>query len=103
MIADEVGARGLVCLGYPFHPPGRPDRLRVAHLKDLETPTLIVQGERDALGSREEIDGYELTRSIRIAYLGDGDHSFKPRKSSGRTYEQNMNQAIAAVAEFVVG
>ncbi len=103
MIADEVGARGLVCLGYPFHPPGRPDRLRVAHLKDLETPTLIVQGERDALGSREEIDGYELTRSIRIAYLNDGDHSFKPRKSSGRTYEQNMNQAIAAVADFVVG
>jgi len=103
MIADEVGARGLVCLGYPFHPPGRPDRLRVAHLKDLQTSTLIVQGERDALGSREEIDGYELTSSIRIAYLGDGDHSFKPRKSSGRTYDQNMDQAIAAVAEFVVG
>ncbi len=83
--------------------PGKPDRLRVAHLKELETPTLIVQGERDALGSREEIDGYELTSSIRIAYLRDGDHSFKPRKSSGRTYDQNMDQAIAAVAEFVVG
>ena len=102
MIADEVGARGLICLGYPFHPSGRPDRLRTAHLKDLETATLIVQGECDALGSREEIDGYELSNSIRIAYLGDGDHSFKPRRSSGRTYDQNMDQAIEAVGGFVV-
>src|SRR6266542_568005 len=47
MVADEAGARGLVCLGYPFHPPGKPERLRTAHLADLKTPALIVQGERD--------------------------------------------------------
>jgi predicted alpha/beta-hydrolase family hydrolase len=52
LVADEAAVRGLVCLGYPFHPPGQPDRLRTAHLRELRTPTLIVQGTRDALGSR---------------------------------------------------
>src|SRR5436309_860369 len=52
MIADEAGVAGLVCLGYPFHPTGKPDRLRVAHLKTLRTPTLILQGRRDPFSSR---------------------------------------------------
>ncbi len=101
MIADEVKARGLVCLGYPFHPPGKPDRLRTAHLGPLRTPTLIVQGTRDSLGNREEIAGYELSSRIRVVFLGDGDHSFKPRSRSGRTPAQNLGEAVAAVAEFV--
>ena len=101
MVADRVGARGLVCLGYPFHPPGKPDRLRVAHLEQLGTPTLIVQGTRDALGNREEIERYELSGSIRLLFLEDGDHSFKPRVRSGLTLEQNLQQAIDAVAQFV--
>jgi len=103
MVADEVGARGLVCLGYPFHPPGKPDRLRVAHLEPLRTPTLIVQGTRDALGNREEIDGYDLSSRIRIVFMEDGDHSFKPRVRSGRTLEQNLDEAVSAVAGFVAG
>jgi predicted alpha/beta-hydrolase family hydrolase len=103
MVADEVGARGLVCLGYPFHPPGKPDRLRVAHLEPLHTPALIVQGTRDALGSREEIEGYDLSSQIRIVYLEDGDHSFKPRVRSGRTLDQNLDEAVSAVAGFVSG
>ena len=90
MIADDVGARGLVCLGYPFHPPGQPDRLRTAHLEALRTPTLIVQGTRDALGSREEISSYRLSPGIRIEYLEDGDHSFRPRAGSGRAEAQNL-------------
>jgi hypothetical protein len=47
LVADEAGVAGLICLGYPFHPAGKSDRLRVEHLRDLKTPTLIVQGERD--------------------------------------------------------
>jgi uncharacterized protein len=100
-IADEMGARGLVCLGYPFHPPGQPEKTRTAHLKDLRTTTLIVQGTRDSLGSREDVDGYELSPRIRLVWLEDGDHSFKPRKSSGRTEKQSLAEAVAAVAEFV--
>ncbi len=103
MIADEAGVRGLVCLGYPFHPPGQPERLRTAHLRDLRTPTLIVQGTRDALGSREDVAGYELSPRIRIVWLEDGDHSFKPRASSGRTERQNLDEAMAAVVGFVEG
>ena len=101
MVADEAGARGLVCLGYPFHPPGRPDRLRVAHLETLVTPALFVQGTRDTLGSREEIATYELAPSIRVVFLEDGDHSFKPRARSGATLEGNLDEAVRAVAEFV--
>jgi predicted alpha/beta-hydrolase family hydrolase len=100
MVADRLGVKGLVCLGYPFHPAGRPGILRVSHLKDLATPTLILQGERDALGSREEIGGYALSPSIRLVFLPDGDHSFKPRKSSGSTYEQNLHQAIQETLRF---
>jgi predicted alpha/beta-hydrolase family hydrolase len=103
MLADEVEALGLACLGYPFHPAGKPDRLRVTHLEPLRTPTLIVQGTRDALGSREEIAAYDLSPRIRIVYLEDGDHSFKPRVRSGRTLEQNLDEAVAAVAGFVHG
>jgi len=103
MIADDLGARGLVCLGYPFHPSGKPDVLRVAHLQGLRTPTLIVQGTRDALGGRDEVEGYDLSPRISLTWLEDGDHSFKPRVRSGRTERQTMDQAIGAVAGFVRG
>lgn len=103
MIADEIGARGLVCLGYPFHPPGQPDRLRTAHLAGLRTKALIVQGTRDAFGAREDVAGYDLSPSIRLHWIEDGDHSFKPPAKSGRTEKQNVEEAIAAVAEFVAG
>ena len=103
MVADRAGVKGLVCLGYPFHPTGRPGTLRVTHLKDLKTPSLFLQGERDSLGSREEIGGYTLSPAIRIIYLPDGDHSFKPRKASGRSYEENMAQAVKEMASFCAG
>jgi len=102
MVADETGVRGLVCLGYPFHPPGRsatPERL--AHLADLKTPTLICQGERDALGCREDVKSYKLSPAIRVHWLADGDHGFKPRRASGRSEADNWRSAIAAVAGFV--
>lgn len=101
MVADEAGVAGLVCLGYPFHPPGQPKKLRVAHLEHLKTPALILQGERDAFGTREEVARYQLSKAIRILFLADGDHSFKPRVSSGRTEKQNLSEAIALVTVFL--
>jgi predicted alpha/beta-hydrolase family hydrolase len=101
LIADEAGVRGLVCLGYPFHPPGQPAKTRTAHLEHLRTPTLVVQGTRDPFGTPEDVAGYRLSPSIRIVWLEDGDHSFKPRASSGRTEAQNVREAVAAVAGFV--
>ena len=101
MVADEAGIAGLVCLGYPFHPPGNPAKLRVKHLEDLRTPALILQGTRDSFGNREEIAKYRLSKKIRVAWVEDGDHSFKPRASSGRTEKQNLEYAIAEIRSFV--
>ena len=101
MVADEVGARGLVCLGYPFHPPGRPEKLRTAHLETLSTPALVVQGTRDSFGTREDVAGYRLSPAIRVVWLEDGDHSWKPRASSGRTEAQNMAEALTAMRTFL--
>jgi predicted alpha/beta-hydrolase family hydrolase len=103
MIADEAGAHGLICLGYPFHPAGKPDRLRVDHLAAIQTPTLILQGERDALGDRAEVAGYALSDAIRIDWLAEGDHDFRPRKRSGHSHEGNLAAAVRAMAAFVDG
>ena len=101
MVADEAAVRGLVCLGYPFHPPGQPEKLRTAHLASLKTPALIVQGERDPFGTRDDVAGYTLSPAIRIRWIAAGDHSFKPPARSGRTEGQNVEEAIGIVAEFL--
>ena len=101
MVADTAEVGALICLGYPFHPPGRPEKQRTAHLKDLRTRTLILQGERDIFGKQEEIDEYELSNSISIVYIEDGDHSFKPRKASGRSIEQNMEKVFDEIDRFL--
>lgn len=103
MIAEAAGVRGLVCLGYPFHPLGKPERTRTDHLRELRTPTLIVQGERDAMGNRAEVAGYALSPAIELVWLPDGDHSFVPRKRSGISEADNVATAVAAVAAFIEG
>ena len=101
MIADDEEVAGLVCLGYPFHPPGRPERLRTSHLRELRTPALICQGERDPFGGRSEVAGYGLPHGIRLHWVADGDHGFKPRRASGRTETQNRDAALAAIVAFL--
>jgi predicted alpha/beta-hydrolase family hydrolase len=106
MIADQAGVRGLVCLGYPFRPLGADPAVaarRTAHLRDLRTLALIVQGTRDPFGGPDEVAGYALSPRIRVHWIEDGDHSLKPRKSSGRTEAQNLAEAMDAVAAFVRG
>lgn len=99
--AEGAPVRGVVALGYPFHPPGKPERLRIEHLRALRTPTLILQGERDPFGTRGEVGGYDLSRAVRIEWLSDGDHGFTPRKRSGRSEAQNRDEAVAAIDRFV--
>jgi predicted alpha/beta-hydrolase family hydrolase len=101
MVADEMAVRGLLSLGYPFHPPGKPERLRVKPLEAMRTPTLILQGTRDPFGRREEVESYSLSPAIRVAWIEDGDHSFKPRARSGRTERENLAEAVALAATFV--
>lgn len=91
MVADEMKVRALVCLGYPFHPPGKPQQTRTAHLESLRTPALILQGTRDAFGTPEDVAAYTLSPAIRIEWLEGGDHSLKGR----------LPRAIDLAASFV--
>jgi uncharacterized protein len=101
LVADEAQISGLICLSYPFHPVGKPDRLRIEHLQTIKTPMLIVQGDRDPFGNREEIGSYELSPVIRLKWLKEGDHSFKLRKTSGSTEEQNWKTAIDEIVALL--
>ena len=101
MVADETGVAGLVCLGYPFHPPSKPERIRVEHLKKLGCKTLIVQGTRDPFGGLDEVVGYTLSDNIVIEWAEDGEHNLIPRKRSGRTESQNLAFAVDCIASFV--
>lgn len=106
MVADDLFAEkriiGLLCLGYPFHPPDKPAQLRTKHLADLKTPTLIVQGTRDLFGRRDEVINYNLSASIKIHWLEDGDHDFRPRKSvSGLTLADHLNELSEATKSWV--
>jgi predicted alpha/beta-hydrolase family hydrolase len=103
LLADELGADALVCLGYPFYAVGKPEKPRVEHLAALQTPTLIVQGERDALGNREAVEAYALAPSIEVFWLVAGDHDLKPLKASGFTHEQHLAAAAGRVAAFLQG
>jgi predicted alpha/beta-hydrolase family hydrolase len=105
LVADELTAAGridgLVCLSYPFHPAQRPAQLRTAHLATLTTRTLICQGERDPLGSLDEVRGYDLSPAITTIWLGDGDHDLRPRTGlTGLRLRDNLAEAADAVAAF---
>jgi uncharacterized protein len=101
MVADDAKVRGLVCLGYPFHAPGRSEGTRTKHLENLKTPALVLQGTRDSFGMPDDVKRYKLSRKIRIEWIEDGDHSFKPRARSGRTESGNLEAAVAHIVKFM--
>ena len=101
MVAADEDVDGLVCLGYPFHPPGKPVGQRIAHLRRLACPALILQGERDPFGTRRDVARYRLSAAIQLHWLTDGNHSFKPPKSSAVSNDDNMTRAFDATATFV--
>lgn len=105
LVADnlfEAGRiAGLLCLGYPFHPPGKPEQLRTRHLAGLRTPTLICQGTRDEFGVPDEVAGYQLSPAIDLLWLEDGDHDLKPRKSiSGFSAADHLETVAEATANW---
>jgi hypothetical protein len=101
IIADQMQVAGVLCYGYPFHPPGNASRLRTAHLKTLRTPALIVQGTRDAFGNAEEVPAYGLSPSIRLDWIPEGDHSLKPPARSGLTERENLETAVRSGVTFI--
>jgi predicted alpha/beta-hydrolase family hydrolase len=108
MVADQLFAAkriaGLLCLGYPFHPPGRPTQLRTKHLVDLKTPALICQGTRDEFGTRDEVPGFGLAETIEVFWLEDGDHDLKPRKAiSGFSVADHLKAVTERVIDWSAG
>ncbi|MFQ3235630.1 MAG: putative alpha/beta-hydrolase family hydrolase [Paraglaciecola sp.] len=101
MLVQSSSVLAGVCFGYPFHPAGKPDKIRTEHLYGIDKPMLIIQGTRDTLGNQQEIGHYALPRNIQLSYLTDGDHSFKPRKISGFTFDQHFEQAMHTTTIFI--
>jgi hypothetical protein len=101
MLLEESTAKGCICMGYPFHPPDKPEKLRTEHLLCISKPVLILQGERDTFGKREEIGNFNLSQQVQVSYLADGDHGFKPRKSSGHNLKENLHKAIEHSVAFI--
>lgn len=90
---------GLVFLGYPLHPPGRPDKRRDAHLPAVKAPMLFIQGSRDAFGTEEEIRALikRLNLNAILHAVAGGDHSLKAPKSAGLTQEQVYEAAMNSI------
>lgn len=98
---SELDVAGAICFGYPFHPQGKPEKLRTEHLIDMTAPILIVQGSRDALGNIDEVPEYGLSEAVVLHWLDDGDHDLKPRVKSGFSHEQHKSMAATKACEFI--
>jgi len=96
------GARGLVFLGYPLHPPGRPEKLRAEHLSRIGLPMLFVQGSRDTFGTPDELR--PILESLRpqpvLKVIAEGDHSFKVPKKGPLSQEQVYESVLDEVAQW---
>ncbi len=101
---DDISAliTGVFCLGYPFHPAKKLEKLRLEPLQLTQKPVFIVQGERDSLGSQLEIVDYKLSLLCQCVFLADGDHSLKPRVKSGFTHQQHIESAVQAIVAFIL-
>jgi predicted alpha/beta-hydrolase family hydrolase len=96
---DGALADGLLLLGYPFHPPGKAEKLRTGHFAEINVPTHIFQGERDTFGGRPFVERLSLPKNFHLHWVNDGDHGFKPRKKSGFTEEGNWATTVTAISD----
>jgi predicted alpha/beta-hydrolase family hydrolase len=103
VVAQGLDADGIVFLGYPLHPPGRPERLRADHLSQITAPMLFVEGTRDPFCPLATLEAVRegLKAKTKVAVIEDGDHSFKVRMSSGRSTEAAWNEVIDSVVEWL--
>jgi predicted alpha/beta-hydrolase family hydrolase len=95
--------RGVVALGYPLHPPGKPEQLRVAHLPSIRVPVLIVQGERDAFGTPAELRPVvdTIPSAVTLHVVAGGDHSLAVPKSAGVSQKEIYANVLDAIAAWI--
>lgn len=98
LLAARDEAPGLALFGYPFHPPGKPERTRLAHWPNLTCPTRVLQGTRDPFGAEGEVRGYALPATAHVHFLDDGDHDWQPRRRTGHDQASLIEEAARVVA-----
>lgn len=98
---DHSKVSGVIVLGFPFHPPGKPDRYKGEHLSKLTKPLLIAQGQRDPFGNDSEITAELLSSNSQLYWVQDGEHSFKPRKKSGLSWQDNLQSVALQIKGFI--
>ncbi|CCN81829.1 putative Alpha/beta hydrolase [Vibrio nigripulchritudo SFn27] len=101
LMSESELVSGIACLGFPFHPPGKPENYKGDHLATIAKSTLILQGERDTFGKKEECADFAFSKNVALTFIPDGDHSFKPRKSSGHTQDSNIELAVSHLERFI--
>src|SRR5690554_6038931 len=101
MLACQQDCAGVVCFGYPFHPPKKLEKTRIDHFSSLRAPMLICQGERDPFGTRAEVAEYSLPDSVGLHWLSDGNHDLVPRKASGLMQQELIEQSAAATLAWI--
>lgn len=99
LAAEGADAAGLVLLGYPLHPPGKPERLRAEHFAAIALPALFLQGTRDALCRlellRTELEVFGGVASLHV--VEGADHDFRVPRSSGRSRDEVLGELADAV------
>ena len=98
---SDLIIKGVIALGYPFHPQKKPEKLRLEPIENISHPLLIVQGERDALGNKQEVLSYDCVKQHQVEFLEDGDHDFKPRVKSGFTHQQHLSTCADIMEKFI--
>lgn len=102
LASQRNGIDGVACFGFPFHPPGKPDRWRTGHFHELKSPMLVLQGARDPFGKPAEMAGQEKELEfVRLRWLEGGDHDFQPLKSQQLTQKDLIERAARETRLFV--
>lgn len=98
---SEYRVLASVSFGYPFHPPGKPDKLRLDHFDDIRRPHLVLQGTRDPFGKQQEVKNYPLGENTKVDFVNSGEHSFIPLKSAGTSQQALIQYAAQQTANLV--
>lgn len=101
LAAEDAGIDGVVCFGYPFHPPGKPDNWRIEHFPRIDCPILVIQGTRDPFGKPDEVAGrQEELGACQIVWLEGGNHDFQPLARQPESRQDLIGKAASQVRSF---
>lgn len=102
LASERDGIDGVLCYGYPFHPPGKPERWRTGHFPRMGCPAMILQGTRDPFGKPHEVAEHETELgAAAVHWLEGGDHDFRPLARQAQCQQDLVEEAAGKSREFV--